>query len=140
LGKEKLYPKDNQEGYNRSIKESKDIRTELDRRAFYLKTLYDISLEICGTVEIDVILKNFLLMTMGNFGIVQGFLFAMHLPTKETYCEFKRGLPRVGKRVATTQGEGKVIRQNTMNRTVTVELEGGEEVTIRCEDIQSPKG
>jgi cell fate regulator YaaT (PSP1 superfamily) len=58
----------------------------------------------------------------------------------ETYCEFKRGLPRVGKRVATTHGEGKVIRQNTMNRTVTVELEGGEEVTIRCEDIQSPKG
>lgn len=57
-----------------------------------------------------------------------------------TYCEFRQGLPKVGKRVATSHGEGKVIRQNTMNRTVTVELEGGGEVTVRGEDIQGPKG
>jgi cell fate regulator YaaT (PSP1 superfamily) len=58
----------------------------------------------------------------------------------ETYCEFRRGLPKVGKRVVTTQGEGKVIRQNTMNRTVMVELEGGGEVTLNGEEIRYPKG
>lgn len=58
----------------------------------------------------------------------------------ETYCELRRGLPKVGKRVTTSHGEGKVIRQDIMNRTVTVELESGEEVTINGEDIQCPKG
>jgi cell fate regulator YaaT (PSP1 superfamily) len=58
----------------------------------------------------------------------------------ETYCEFRKGLPKVGKRVTTSLGEGKVVRQNIMNRTVTVELESGGEVTINDEDIRSPKG
>ena len=56
------------------------------------------------------------------------------------YCELKRGLPKVGKKVTTSHGEGKVIRQNIMNRTVTVELEGGTELTIDAEDIRTPKG
>lgn len=58
----------------------------------------------------------------------------------ETYCELRRGLPKVGKRVSTSHGEGKVIRQNIMNRTVTVELETGVEMTINPDDIQPPKG
>ena len=57
----------------------------------------------------------------------------------EIYCEFRRGLPKMGRRVTTSHGEGKVIRQNMMNRTVTVELEGGAEVTITVEDIRHPK-
>lgn len=58
----------------------------------------------------------------------------------ETYCELRRGLPKVGKSVTTSRGEGKVIRQDIMNRTVTVELESGAEVTIDLDDIQFPKG
>jgi cell fate regulator YaaT (PSP1 superfamily) len=58
----------------------------------------------------------------------------------EVYCEFRRGLPKLGKKVTTTHGEGKVIRQNIMNRTVTVELEGGEEVTVEGKDIKTRKG
>jgi len=58
----------------------------------------------------------------------------------ETYCELRTGLPKAGKRVTTSQGEGKVIRQNIMNRTVTVELDGGQEVTVDADDIQFPKG
>lgn len=58
----------------------------------------------------------------------------------ETYCEYRRGLPKVGKRVTTSHGEGRVIRQNIMGRTVTVELQSGEEVSISGEDIQYPKG
>ncbi len=58
----------------------------------------------------------------------------------ETYCELRRGLPKVGKRVTTSQGDGKVIRQNTMNRTVTVELDSGPEVTVDADEIRFPKG
>jgi cell fate regulator YaaT (PSP1 superfamily) len=58
----------------------------------------------------------------------------------DTYCELRKGLPKVGKRVPTNQGEAKVIRQNVMNRTVTVELDDGQERIINGEDIVSPEG
>jgi transcriptional regulator with GAF, ATPase, and Fis domain len=47
---------------------------QLDRRVFHLKTLYDVSKDIFGTVESETILKNFLLMTLGNFGVMEGFI------------------------------------------------------------------
>jgi cell fate regulator YaaT (PSP1 superfamily) len=44
-------------------------------------------------------------------------------------------LPKVGKHVVTRSGKGKVIRQNVLNQTVTVELEEGGEVTIHASDL-----
>jgi len=49
-------------------------QAENERRLFHLKTLYDVSHELLGVVEIQTILKNFLLMTSGNFGVVEGVL------------------------------------------------------------------
>ncbi len=50
------------------------MRSELDRRIFHLKTLYDVSKDMYSTVEVDAILRSFLLMCMGNFGVVTGFI------------------------------------------------------------------
>ena len=50
------------------------IQTELDRQLFHLKTLYDVSHELLGLLEVKAILKNFLFMTTGNFGVVHGFV------------------------------------------------------------------
>jgi class 3 adenylate cyclase len=47
---------------------------ELDRRVYHLKTLYDVSKDIFSTVDSRTILRDFLLMTMGNFGVTQGFV------------------------------------------------------------------
>jgi cell fate regulator YaaT (PSP1 superfamily) len=47
-----------------------------------------------------------------------------------TYLELKKDLPKVGKHIVTRSGKGKIIRQNVLNRTVTVELEEGGEITI----------
>ncbi len=52
-----------------------------------------------------------------------------------TYLEKKKDLPKVGKRISTRLGKGKVIRQNVLNRTVTVELEEGGEVTVHASEI-----
>jgi hypothetical protein len=60
------------------LKESEDVQSELDRRIFHLKTLYDVSKDIYGSVKTETILRNFLLMTMGNFGVMEGFII---LPT-----------------------------------------------------------
>ena len=55
------------------LKESAHVRNELDRRVFDLKTLYDVSKDIFSSVESETILRNFLLMAMGNFGVIKGF-------------------------------------------------------------------
>ncbi len=52
-----------------------------------------------------------------------------------TYLELKKNLPKVGKHVVTRSGKGKVIRQNVLNQTVTVELEEGGEVTVHASDL-----
>jgi K+-sensing histidine kinase KdpD len=54
-------------------------QAENERRLFHLKTLYDVSRELLGVVEIEIILKNFLLMTLGNFGVVEGILLTHNL-------------------------------------------------------------
>ncbi|MFO7460551.1 MAG: adenylate/guanylate cyclase domain-containing protein [Desulfatiglandales bacterium] len=57
----------------KSLREAQEARAELDRRIFHLKTLYDVSKDVYSSVETETILKNFLLMTMGNFGVASGF-------------------------------------------------------------------
>ncbi len=52
-----------------------------------------------------------------------------------TYLEMKKSLPKIGKHVVTKSGKGKIIRQNVMNQTVTVELDEGGEITINAGEI-----
>jgi class 3 adenylate cyclase len=55
-----------------SFEQSQQVQSELDRRVFHLKTLYDVSKDLFGSVEPETILKNGLLMAMGNFGVAEG--------------------------------------------------------------------
>lgn len=48
----------------------------------------------------------------------------------QTYLDQKKGLPKIGKRIMTERGEGKVIRQNVMERVSTLLLQDGEEFDI----------
>lgn len=66
-----------------SLLQAENIQTELDRRVYYLKTLYDVSRDIFGSVDYETILKNFLMMTMGNFGVAEGFILTVDVPSEE---------------------------------------------------------
>jgi len=66
-----------------SLRQAESVQTELDRRVFNLKTLYDISKDITGTVELETIIRNFLLMTMGNFGVMDGFVLLLDKPSAD---------------------------------------------------------
>ena len=66
-----------------ALQQAENIQMELDRRVYYLKTLYDISKDIFGSVEYEQILKNFLMMTMGNFGVVEGFILTVDIPSRK---------------------------------------------------------
>lgn len=67
-----------------SLKRAESVQAELDLRVFNLKTLNDVSKDIYGSVESEAIIRNFLLMTMGNFGVMQGFILLYDEPTQET--------------------------------------------------------
>ncbi len=66
-----------------SLAVADQIQTELDRRIFHLKTLYDISKDIYGSVNTGVILRNFLLMTTGNFGMLEGLIAIVDVNRRE---------------------------------------------------------
>jgi len=60
-----------------------EVQAELDKQLFHLKTLYDVSHELLGLTDVSMILRNFLLMTMGNFGAAQGCIMAENAHTGE---------------------------------------------------------
>jgi cell fate regulator YaaT (PSP1 superfamily) len=51
------------------------------------------------------------------------------------YEEAKKDIPKVGKKVKTALGDGKVIRQNVLRESLTILLESGEEKEISFDDI-----
>ncbi len=51
------------------------------------------------------------------------------------YEEAGRNLPKMGKRVSTSQGEGKVVRQNLLKRVLTVQLDSGDEVEVSTDEV-----
>jgi cell fate regulator YaaT (PSP1 superfamily) len=52
------------------------------------------------------------------------------------YIEMKKGMPKVGKRIITPEGEGKVVRQNVMEKKVVVALSDGREVEFGLFDLK----
>jgi signal transduction histidine kinase len=77
-----------------SPKEEKKSQQELEKRIFYLKTLYDLGQEIGflrGTQEIT---KTLLLMMIGNFGAFCGFIFLFDVSQRKTDAFSQRGLDK----------------------------------------------
>ncbi len=54
----------------------------------------------------------------------------------ETYLEYKDGFPKVGKRVETPKGYGKVVRQNVLEGTLAVSMEDGGEKSFSKEEVK----
>lgn len=57
----------------------------------------------------------------------------------EYYENAKKTIPKVGKRVKTKRGEGRVIRQNILKKTLTVSLDDGEDAEISYEELIQDK-
>jgi cell fate regulator YaaT (PSP1 superfamily) len=54
----------------------------------------------------------------------------------DTYTEMRKDLPKVGKRVVTAQGAGKVIQQNIINQKMRVALDEGKEIEVGLDEIR----
>ena len=55
------------------------------------------------------------------------------------YSKAKKGIPKMGKKVETLHGKGKVIRQNVLRGTLTIQLESGEEKELTFEELLKEK-
>ena len=51
------------------------------------------------------------------------------------YVEMKKGMPKIGKRTMTPEGQGKVVRQNVMEQRVVVALDDGREIEFGASDL-----
>ena len=51
------------------------------------------------------------------------------------YLDMKKHMPKVGKRITTPEGEGKVVRQNVMEQRVAVALNDGREIEFGVADL-----
>src|SRR5262245_21059467 len=56
------------------LKRATRARTELERRMFQLKTLYDLSREIGFVIETEPIARNLVMMVVGTFGAECGLI------------------------------------------------------------------
>ena len=54
----------------------------------------------------------------------------------ETYIELKKGLPKVGKKIATPRGVGKIRQVNVLSKKIIVELEDGLTCDMQLEDFK----
>ncbi|MGD9096976.1 MAG: adenylate/guanylate cyclase domain-containing protein [Desulfobacterales bacterium] len=74
------------------LQRADQIQTKLDRSIFHLRTLYEVSKEIYSSIDSERIIQNFLLMTMGNYGVIQAFIALVHLRDRRIVKYVQRGL------------------------------------------------
>jgi serine phosphatase RsbU (regulator of sigma subunit) len=60
-----------------------DAHDDVLRYAYRLDTLFDISRSLFTTFDAKAILKTCLLSTLGNFGVINGFIIVFKLPSRE---------------------------------------------------------
>ncbi|OPY72610.1 MAG: hypothetical protein A4E64_02868 [Syntrophorhabdus sp. PtaU1.Bin058] len=86
-------------------------------------------------VSIKMVKEQSLALNPSKISGICGRLMCCLAYEYNTYAECKKNFPKVGKRVTIPQGEGKVVKHNTLNFTITVQLDDGKEVTLPLKDI-----
>jgi len=86
-------------------------------------------------VSIKMVKEQGLALNPSKISGICGRLMCCLAYEYNTYVDCKKGFPKVGKRVTAPQGEGKVVKHNTLNFTVTIHLDDGKEVTLPLKDI-----
>ncbi|HVN95430.1 MAG TPA: regulatory iron-sulfur-containing complex subunit RicT [Syntrophorhabdaceae bacterium] len=86
-------------------------------------------------VSIKMVKEQSLALNPAKISGICGRLMCCLSYEYDTYVDGKKGFPKIGKRVVVPQGEGKVVKHNTLNSTITVHLDDGKEVTLPLKDI-----
>lgn len=87
-------------------------------------------------VSIKMVKEQHLALNPAKISGICGRLMCCLSYEYDTYLSCKKGFPKVGKKVIVPQGEGKVIKHNTLSATLTVRLDDGKDVTLPLKDIK----
>ncbi len=94
-------------------------------------------------VSIKMVKEQGLALNPAKISGICGRLMCCLAYEYETYCALKKNFPRIGKRVKTPQGEGKVVKHNALTGAVSVQLDEGKEITLAFNEVSivdQPKG
>lgn len=86
-------------------------------------------------VSIKMVKEQGLALNPAKISGICGRLMCCLAYEYETYLALKKNFPRIGKRVNTPQGEGKVVKHNALTSTVSVQLDEGKEITLPLSDV-----
>lgn len=86
-------------------------------------------------VSIKMVKEQSLALNPAKISGICGRLMCCLAYEYDTYVNGKKNFPKIGKRVKVPQGEGKVVKHNTLNSTITVQVDDGKEVTLPLRDI-----
>ncbi len=86
-------------------------------------------------VSIKMVKEQGLALNPAKISGICGRLMCCLAYEYETYLALKKNFPRVGKRVKTPQGEGKVVKHNALTGTVSVQLDEGKEITLAFNEV-----
>ena len=85
-------------------------RDELDKCNYHLNSLFDVSRDIFGILDPEMILKNSLLFILGNFGVVEGFILLLDLRSEKAIQFVAKGFKNSD--IDNLQSEAKKILLN----------------------------
>lgn len=86
-------------------------------------------------VSIKMVKEQGLALNPSKISGICGRLMCCLAYEYETYLALKKNFPRIGKRVNTPQGEGKVVKHNALMGAVSVQLDEGKEVTLAFNEV-----
>src|SRR5262249_8378950 len=75
-----------------SARDTEHSQRELERRVFYLKTLYDVGQEIGALRDAQRIIQHMLLMIIGTFGIRRGMIILTDAQQRRIAAVTQRGM------------------------------------------------
>jgi cell fate regulator YaaT (PSP1 superfamily) len=86
-------------------------------------------------VSIKMMKEQSLALNPAKISGVCGRLMCCLAYEHDMYLELKKNFPKVGKRVTTPQGEGKVIKHSALTSSVMVLLDDGREIMLPVKDV-----
>jgi len=95
------------------------VREEIERCNYQLNTLFDIGKDIFGILDIELILKNSLLFTLGNFGVIEGFIGLYDSLTKQSTQFVSEGF-QDSDIAALQNGAKKTLLENNLKNSAAI--------------------
>ena len=110
---------------NQTPQSIEEVQDEIERCNFHLHTLFDIGKDIFGIMDTELILKNSLLFTLGNFGVIEGFIGIFDASSKKAKQFVSEGYQHFDIQALQESAE-KTLLQKNLTDSVAMDVKRGD--------------